>query len=383
MQDFYRKALVALILLLMADALIACFCLYQRHPSAALLSRQGAAAHWRLTTFTDAAQGGTSMIRLRDAGAQSLSADFRLTQAATAPGVSAAWLMEDPQGKLTPVDLSAYTTLTFVARCAPANALIFVLSTFDERVSKPGELLTYPPAMTLFSCNEQGVPVSIDLTRLTIPLWWFGSMKADLSRQSYRLDQVVRFEFGASRYSPRERDSHVEISGLMLHGRDDRYLAALAAVLAVSWSAYGVWFFRAQSRALIAKLDARLKKDLPFVAYRQLTLEPCGDRERAAILRFIATHYTDPHLDLGAVAAGTGANRNKINEVLKAELGMTFSGYLNKLRLMEAARLLTDKANATVAEIAHSVGYAHGSYFIKLFKEEYGCTPTAFRKLSG
>jgi AraC-like DNA-binding protein len=48
---------------------------------------------------------------------------------------------------------------------------------------------------------------------------------------------------------------------------------------------------------------------------------------------------------------------------------------------MEAARLLTDKASATVAEIAHSVGYANGSYFIRLFKEEYGFTPKAFRNL--
>jgi AraC-like DNA-binding protein len=382
MQDFYRKALVAFVLLLMADALLAWCCIELSYPASTLLSRESGAARWRLATYTDAPQGGTSTIRIQNASGQPLSFDFRLTGAAVSPGLSAAWLMEDREGKLTPVDLSGYTTLTFLAKCAPANALIFALSTVDERVSKPGELLTYPPAMTLFSCNEKGVPVSLDLTRLTIPLWWFDKLKVDLSRQSYKLEHVVRFEFGASQYTRRETDSHVEISGLTLHGRDQRYLAALAAVLVATWSAFGIWYFRGQSRALRAKLDARLKKDLPFVAYQHLTLEPCGDQEQAAILRFIATHYTDAELDLGAVAAGTGANRNKINDVLKAELGMTFSSYLNKLRLMEAARLLTDKASATVAEIAHTVGYANGSYFIKLFKEEYGCTPKAFRNLS-
>jgi AraC-like DNA-binding protein len=236
--------------------------------------------------------------------------------------------------------------------------------------------------MTLFSCNEKGVPVSLDLTRLTIPLWWFDSLKVDLSHQAYDLGQAVRFEFGASQYSRRDIDSHVEISGLTLHGRDSRYIAALAAMLVAGWSAFGIWFFLARSRALSAALDSRLAKDLQFVAYQQLTLEPCEDKEKAAILRFIATNYTDSALDLAAVAAGTGANRNKINEVLKSELGMTFSSYLNKLRLMEAARLLTDKTSATVAEIAHSVGYGNGSYFIKLFKEQYGCTPKAYRSLS-
>jgi AraC-like DNA-binding protein len=61
---------------------------------------------------------------------------------------------------------------------------------------------------------------------------------------------------------------------------------------------------------------------------------------------------------------------------------MTFTGYLNKLRLKEAARLLTEKSAATVAEIAYSVGYANVSYFNRLFKEEYGCTPKAFRTMA-
>jgi AraC-like DNA-binding protein len=100
------------------------------------------------------------------------------------------------------------------------------------------------------------------------------------------------------------------------------------------------------------------------------------------VLKYIATNYTNPELELESVVAGTGANRNKVNELLKTELGMTFTGYVNKLRLTEAARLLTEKSTATVAEIAYSVGYANVSYFNRLFKEEYGCTPKAFRTLA-
>jgi len=188
--------------------------------------------------------------------------------------------------------------------------------------------------------------------------------------------------FGTSAASPRNVDSHVEISALTLHGRDYRYIGALALILVAGWSAFGFWFFRAYSRALIASLDSRLKKDLALVAYRQLTLEPFKDKEKALILRFIATNYIDAELDLERVVIGTGANRTKVNEVLKTELGMTFTSYLNKLRLTEAARLLAEKSGAAIAEIAYSVGYANVSYFNKLFKEEYGCTPKAFRSLA-
>ena len=75
----------------------------------------------------------------------------------------------------------------------------------------------------------------------------------------------------------------------------------------------------------------------------------------------------------------TGVNRNKINDVLKSELGFTFSSYLNKLRLTEAARLLSLEGGATISEVAYSVGYGNISYFNRLFKQEYGCTPKAFR----
>jgi YesN/AraC family two-component response regulator len=117
------------------------------------------------------------------------------------------------------------------------------------------------------------------------------------------------------------------------------------------------------ARTLAASLNAQMKKDLPLVAYRQLTAEPYRDKEKANVLKFIATNYTNPELDLESVVAGTGANRNKVNDLLKSELGMTFTGYLNKLRLTEAARLLTDKGTATVADVADSGGYANVSYF--------------------
>jgi len=96
----------------------------------------------------------------------------------------------------------------------------------------------------------------------------------------------------------------------------------------------------------------------------------------------MATNYTNAELDLEAVVAGTGANRSKVNALLKAELGMTFTAYLNKLRLTEAGRLLAEHNGATISEIAYSVGYGNVPYFNRLFKEEYGCAPKAYRSLS-
>ena len=383
MQNFYKKALSALIMLLVADALIACVCVYQSYPSVTLMPSGAGGLYWRPVTTTVGTEGGSAAIRIVESGQRSLRFDFRLTRPAPYSFASAEMLFEDGEGNAATVDLSKFDTITFTAKCKPMNSLIFTLPTFDAAVSKPGDYLTYPAPLTFFSCNEQGVPVSLDLTRLTIPQWWFERMHLDLSHQSYKLNQVAKFVFGISQQSPRDRDSRVEISQLTLHGRDYRYLVALAIILVSSWCAFAVWFFRAHARELAASLDTKLRKDLPLVAYRQLTLEPFKDKEKAALLRFIATNYTNPDLDLDSVVAGTGTNRNKVNEVLKAELGMTFTAYLKKLRLTESARLLTETPAVTVAEVAYSVGYANVSYFNKLFKEEYGCTPKVFKTVAG
>jgi AraC-like DNA-binding protein len=379
MQEFYKKALIALILVLVADALIAWFCIHRSYPSASLIPRERGGVHWGPAVITDAILGGTSTIRILEPVRESLRFDFRITSAASYPYVAAELVLEDGQGKAVPADLSTYTTVTFVATCAPANSLLFSVSTFDPAISTPGVFHTYPSPLTYFSCSERGTPVSLDLTRLTIPPWWFQATKVDPSRQSYDLGQVGRFVFGVSQKSPREVDSRVEISEFTLHGRDFRYIVALAVILVLGWSAFAVWFLRRHSQALVASLDAQLKNDRHFVAYRQLTLEPFKDKEKAAILQYIGAHYMDPELDMGSVTARIGADREKINDILKSELGMTFTGYVNQLRLTEAARLLTDKAGMPIADIAFSVGYANVSYFNKLFKEEYGCTPRAFR----
>jgi AraC-like DNA-binding protein len=382
MQEFFRKALVALTLLLIADALAAWFCIDRSQPSVSLIPQGRGGVPWRAATTTDAVLGGTSTIRILDPGRQSLRFDFRVTDAASYPYVAADLVLEDRQGNAVPVDLSRYTTVSFVARCTPANSLLFSLSTFDARVSKPGDFWTYPSPITFFSCSETGTPVTLDLTRLTIPPWWFGVYKVDPARQAYSLDQVAKFVFGISHHSPHDVDSHVEISEFTLHGRDDRYLVALAVILALGGGAFAVWFVWAHSRALAASLDAQLQNDRSFVAYRELTLEPFKDQQKAAILQFIGTHYADPDLEMATVSARIGADRGKINEVLKAELGMTFTGYVNKLRLTEAARLLANRDGTPIADIAYSVGYTNISYFNKLFKEEYGCTPGAFRSLA-
>ena len=377
MYEFYKKALIGGFWLLIASLLLAYFCLRQSFLHLPLLPAAESSLAWRGLPNWDARPGGPATLKVLD-DQQQLHYEFRITNNVEHPFVAADLQFVDKKGKPIHADLSRYSSISLRIKCAPANTLMLTIPTY-EGGAKGEDFLNYRTPLAYFACGENAARVDLDLTRLETPQWWFYLAKLDLSHQAYKLDKVPRISIGTTFQSPLDVTSTVEISALELKGRDRRYLVVLAVTLLLAWSGFGLWFFRRHTQALVTDVRSKLHKDLPFVAYQQLSLEPHRDKEKTTILQFIASQYADAELDLETVVEQTGVNRNKIGEVLKTEFGFTFSGYVNKLRLTEAARLLAEKESATVAEIAYSVGYSNISYFNKLFKEEYGCTPKAFR----
>lgn len=380
MQSFYNKALAGLLGLMLASVLVgfACVrCTYLRLP---LLPAADSGLPWQALTLADSAVGGRSTIRLTDNTA-SLGFEFVAAKGAAYPFAHAELAFRDRAGKLAHVDLSRYSGVSFDVKCAPANTLAFGLVMLDDHVSVPGQFDTYRVPYSYFFCNEHGGHVELDLARLRTDQWWFDRYRLNLAQQEHTLTKVAKLSFGSTFQSPYGVVSRVEVRDLVLVGRDMRYLAWFAAFVVVAWPAYGWWFFRRHTNVLLAEVRDKMRRDIPLVAYQQLSQDLHRDREQSAILRFMATEYTNPELDVETMVGKVGISRIKINEILKAELGFTFSTYLNKLRLTEAARLLAEKGDTSVAEIAYAVGYRNVSYFNKLFKEEYGCTPKTFRKL--
>ena len=69
------------------------------------------------------------------------------------------------------------------------------------------------------------------------------------------------------------------------------------------------------------------------------------------------------------------------NRLIKNKTGMTYSAYLQQVRLEKAASMLT-RSNITIDEICETVGYRNKGFFYKIFKEKYGMKPAEYRKNS-
>lgn len=374
MQHFYNRALIALLCLLVVSGALGYMCVSKTFMQVALLPGGQAELQWQTEPQTDVYQGGSSSLRIADE-TFSLNFNFTLTRQAQYPFVAVNLVFTDPNNAPALVDLSAFDKIVFSAKCSTANTLSFSLLTFDEQVSKAGDFLSYRSPSTFFSCSPEWRAVELDLTRLETPQWWFEMFKVELSRKEYKLNKVAKLNFGSSVQTQMDMDTNVQLSEITLIGHNGFYLYLYGAFLLLLWGAYALWFFRQHTHTLIRELHNKIQRDRPLIAYQQLSVEPLRDKDRSAILHFMATRYANADLSLDAMATEIGVSRTKINDILKSELGFTFTGYLNKLRLTEAARLLAQAEDANIAEIAYSVGYKNVSYFNKLFKEEYSCTP--------
>lgn len=72
-------------------------------------------------------------------------------------------------------------------------------------------------------------------------------------------------------------------------------------------------------------------------------------------------------------------NEDYFNRIIKARTGMTYTEYVQGLRIDEAEKLLRS-TDLNIDDIATKVGYQNKGYFYKIFTEKNHVTPARFRK---
>ncbi|WCO01742.1 two-component regulator propeller domain-containing protein [Psychroserpens ponticola] len=91
----------------------------------------------------------------------------------------------------------------------------------------------------------------------------------------------------------------------------------------------------------------------------------------------LQSHLTNSDFTSEQFAEAMLMSRTQLHRKLKAIVNMTASEFIRKERLKLAVQLLKE-SDETVAEIAYQVGFNSSSYFIKCFKDIYGCTPNEY-----
>ena len=96
-------------------------------------------------------------------------------------------------------------------------------------------------------------------------------------------------------------------------------------------------------------------------------------------LMFLGEHFSDPDLSLTKLADEVGLSQNYLGLIFKRKLNTGFNEYLRQLRLNHALRLLK-QGGFSLDEISQKCGFNSKSYFIAVFRKQYGITPKKYKE---
>lgn len=99
--------------------------------------------------------------------------------------------------------------------------------------------------------------------------------------------------------------------------------------------------------------------------------------EESRIIAYIQQHAFENSISLDSIAEAFCISPRHLSRLIRNLTGVTYKEYLTQLRLARAIELA--EGDLSTAEIATRVGYADEHYFMKLFREQMGCTISRYR----
>ena len=110
--------------------------------------------------------------------------------------------------------------------------------------------------------------------------------------------------------------------------------------------------------------------------------EKSFNRAQAGIhkaIQYINTNYCLP-LKLAHVARQTGMSVSSLERAFKKTLSVTYSVYLNKVRIARAIQMLEEGVEHSISEIAFACGFSNQYHFARMFKKMTQACPREFKK---
>ena len=145
---------------------------------------------------------------------------------------------------------------------------------------------------------------------------------------------------------------------------------ALFLELVAAWQQKGD-LYKLRSRTLLQQI-------LLLLFTSQLASADTAPASIVAARQYIQAHFTQA-IDLDALAANAGFSLSHFRKLFTAHTGRSPKQYILYLRLSKAKDLLSSDS-IRVGEAAALCGFQNEFYFSNLFKQTYGCSPTAYQK---
>jgi AraC-like DNA-binding protein len=352
------------ILFLLAPFIIApLLFLYFNEPPLILLSD----SKNNMVLFNDSVNKGNSGINLVSSDKESII--FRYTLGDGYQFAYAGLKIKSPG--LSYFNLSSYDYLKIRIKAAKGLRLPVVLGTKTEHAT--ADDLSLRSSEYIIDVSKEPKEMKVYLKQFRTPDWWLNlNKKKELEMEPPDFSKVKFINIQSCVLLGKNKEDIVKIDELSFH-KDLSLFYLFSLVLSSAWYIIGGF-------VLFRKTPPPAETNVIF-NYEKTEAVNHYENEEKTIFTFLTSHYDRQDLTIIEVQNETGISETKISNIIKNETKLSFKQFLNKLRITESKRLLSE-TDLQVSEIAYKVGYANISHFNRVFKEEEACTPNDFRKRS-
>ncbi len=114
---------------------------------------------------------------------------------------------------------------------------------------------------------------------------------------------------------------------------------------------------------------------------KDMTTKETGSEDVGNLaLNYIKENFSDHYLSLSSMSEKYYVSESYLTRIIKQKTGLSFTVYLNALRIKMAIKLLMDNEKTySIKEISDMVGYNSQHYFSRAFKNYTGLSPNQYR----
>ncbi len=114
-----------------------------------------------------------------------------------------------------------------------------------------------------------------------------------------------------------------------------------------------------------------------FVDSAELSANEQDNAFLKKLIEIIDLNLTQPNIDVNYIASELSMSRSKLYSKLKTLTDKSIVEFILNYRMRKAAKLIIEQ-DMPMYQVMDEIGIKSQSYFIKVFKKEFGDTPTAF-----
>ncbi len=248
-----------------------------------------------------------------------------------------------------------------------ADNFLLYLNTVDPNVRDKGHKLATRHSYLRIARKEHGL-IKMDLNDLVTPEWWYvviGQSPSEFGK--IHLENTANLVLTTGLSSKLNQPEILKIKSIRFY--KDNFQAVL--ILANIWFSIFLVLFVYEWQKY-----RRQKRKPIVIQYKAVESPELPEKDSKTFIEYINTHYNNPDLTLSKVAEVTGVQERVISRFIADQFECNFKTYINKIRIEEAQRLLTNP-KLNISEVAYTVGFNSPNNFNKVFKKLTGKTPSS------